>query len=495
MSLPTAPLVLFVLGLLSWSPCATGESPRDRSVSQRELSAIAAEAMRRARGEDPPGLPWQHLDTERLGRLLAMPDFASLAPEAKEVLIAQAGAWNLIRFERPSQAIAPWVRWYPERKIGVPIAPDYRGSVSSPSVARTDKYWGDESGAAIALLKCMPDPVWVVHDGEPMLAAMERLGNWDQANAFDFGSCVRQQDDDVWVAWPQAPSKVRGLRSAAVLERKLATFLLSGTCTDRGPDSCLVSLHALVSLNSRHPDLVPILKALEPGFGLTDELPDPATTYPANPWSIPWEDLGAALEPRRRILRRIFFLSAKLPVLLDQVQRWPAQELRTTLVTLVRHTLALDAVTIDRNRDLDLGRFPFSSPWKAVHERRKGSPRLAAALMRAGSGSGALAGCLPRSSGRDTLPPEFVYAYVMSKRGHGDMNCGTLPYAWIAQEYFASAKYGRSGRLEELGDARAMLELKPGRSREARELLVELRKHCKKSITRDPWQVCTPRGR
>lgn len=489
------PLYLFVLGLMYWSQPATGETSYDRGLPQGELSAIVAEAMRRARGEDALGLPWEHLDADRLERLLAMPDFVAIDGQAKTVLIDQAGAWNLLRFDRPSQAIAPWARWYPDRKIGRPVASDYHGSVSPPSVARTGKYWGDESGATIALLQCMPSPAWVVQDGEPMLAALQRLGTWDRPNTFDFGSCVRQQDDGTWVSWPQAPNKPRGLRSATVLERKFAAFLASGECTDRGPDSCLVSLHALVSLNPRHPDLVSILKSLEPRFALADNLPDPATTRPENPWNMPWESLDAALEPRRQILRRIFFLSAKLPVLLDNGQAWPEEELESTLEMLTRHTLALSAVTVDRNRDLSLGRYRFSSPWKIVSEYRDENRRLAAILRRIGSRSGSAAGCLPQAIGHDSLPPEFAYAYVMSKRRQGDENCGTLPYAWIAQEYFEASKQGRSDRLEAVSDARTLLEPENRQSQQRDEFLSELRKHCKKSVRRDPWRVCAPRSR
>lgn len=74
-----------------------------RPLSTAEFDAALLESKRRNRHqrEDAINQPWDSLKPDQLRRMLHMPAFAALSDRSKEPLIDQAGAWNLLTFERP----------------------------------------------------------------------------------------------------------------------------------------------------------------------------------------------------------------------------------------------------------------------------------------------------------------------------------------------------------------------------------------------------------
>ena len=96
-----------------------------RPLSTAEFDAALLESKRRNRHqrEDAIDQPWDSLKPDQLRRMLHMPAFAALSDRSKEPLIDQAGAWNLLTFERPSEALALWAMLFPDRKIEQPSTP------------------------------------------------------------------------------------------------------------------------------------------------------------------------------------------------------------------------------------------------------------------------------------------------------------------------------------------------------------------------------------
>jgi hypothetical protein len=88
-------------------------------LSPLEFKAVVDEALARRRAAPQPQKKpaWPTLDRAKLRRMLQMPEFATLARDAKSDLLDQAGAWELMPFESPSQAQALWARWFPDRGL------------------------------------------------------------------------------------------------------------------------------------------------------------------------------------------------------------------------------------------------------------------------------------------------------------------------------------------------------------------------------------------
>ncbi|MDP1771815.1 MAG: hypothetical protein Q8L15_05975 [Methylobacter sp.] len=464
---------------------------------KEEFDAIVVEAKRHMRQEDPVGKDWYSLDREKLARLLSMPEFAALDDDIKPPLIDQAGAWELMPFESPSEALAMWARWYPEKNIGKPVTRDTRNMVISPVSFHADEKWADEAGAMIALLNCLPPPYWAVYHEEPLLWAME-TNAVGLPNGLDFGMCVRKQKEELGSSpWPSLPDTKRGKTSANVLEKKLSAYLLQHRCSRKGADNCLLLLHSLLSLNQRPEQLVAILKTLEPEFALTDEVKIP-DTFQGKAGSLSTEEFETLQTIRRVILRKAIFLTAKLPVLLQTGEKWPHDELEKDMRLLINLTVTLeqmDVIQAGLSPNLKLGVRDFVDPWATLDRGKAMEPALPRLLNKLGQEYAQTIDCDLAQHVYNNLPLQFWYAYALEKIEHEQTSCSVMPYQWIAQVYAKAVQQKQPKLLEPIQGLRKFIQSK-GQSAIRDEIVTHLGANCAKIKTpaaRDPWKICEAR--
>ncbi|MFL6657456.1 MAG: hypothetical protein ACJ8GW_05250 [Massilia sp.] len=376
-------LAAFLLTCLSHNASAAlpAAGANQVSLTPSELAAVVREAQRRAREEDPLDVPWQSLDKSMLARLLRMSEFAGLKDDPKTVLINQAAAWELMPFERPSQAQALWASWYPERGIDKAVDPadKNRPSLRAPQVLDPDAHWGKVAGAQVALLHCLPIPAWYVHHMNPMLWTIDNGAVWNAGATSDFGKCVRKQSDTDHQPWDSSPDTVRGKASADVLEAVLSNYLLAHGCEGKGPDSCLVLTHALLALSPDSERLIAVLKRLEPEI--------------------------AAMNAQQRLI----FVTAKLPVLIAHPQAWPSAEMTRALAEATRLTITLHDILGRHKHYMD--RRAYANPWPFI----EAAPASEPVLMALGRDYAAAPGCELPKHAPDTLPQAFWIGYGLAK--------------------------------------------------------------------------------
>lgn len=469
-------------------------------LSKSEFDAVVEEArrvgqeQRRVRAEDRASPKWQTLDREKLARLLRMPEFAALDGATKEPLIDQAGAWELMPFGSPSEALATWARWFPDGGVDKPIAPDARDVPAFiPHVYYADAKWATEAGAMIALLRCYPNAAWYVRHDEPMLWTMEHNTQWDHANAFDFGMCVRKQREDGGAVWSSLPDTPRGVASAKTLERVLSRYLLDHGCSGSGPDRCLPMLHALLSLSPQHRSLPAILKQIEPEFAPAQEVAPPPA--PAHDGPLSDAEREQVRQVARAALRKVFYLSAKLPVLLERPAEWPQGEFERTLGQLLKLSITLKrAERLNQGRtNLVLGgdrsRF-FADPWRWLNRPGPADPARDAKLRQWGKAYAGDTGCGFAELGIAGLPRPFWLAYAEHKLEREGTTCGALAQTDAAALYAAAATQGKPALLAPLAGLRKFLDKD---SPASRELVATLAASCPpagKDRLADPWGVC-----
>jgi len=455
-----------------------------------EFKAVVAEAKRRMRGEDPIGRDWQLLDREKLVRLMGMPEFVSLPDEVKRTLVKQAGAWELMRFDKPSDAMAMWARWYPER-IGIPVGPFDR-SAQQPQAFDVDARWAPESAAMMALFKCLPAAAWNVRHQEPMIWVMEQGVGWDvpSANAYAFGQCVRQQDDNDDAHSPRAPEAPRGKVSAQILEVKFSRYLLEHGCTGQGPDRCLPLLYALQSLNPGHDKLAAIVQRIEPDFAPSEELHIPEALQTKR-GQLNEAEYGIVHVMRRAAMRKAIFLTMKFPVLLGRLSEWPASELDKDLDILLKLTMILEDTGIPLlgfNNGLELGRQLFADPWGPMASASERSEDVRRALQDLGRKSATKWRC-EQADRYDMLPAPFWLGYGFEKLARSESPCRAFSQAKAGQLYEEARKAGNPDLLQPIAGLRNYLE-QPGAARD--ELVQELGAACpdRKKAGNDYWNVC-----
>lgn len=453
-----------------------------------EFNAVVAEAKRRRRGEDPVGRDWQLLDREKLVRLMGMPEFVNLPDDVKEILVNQAGAWELMRFDKPSDAMAMWARWYPGR-IDIPVGPFDRRA-QQPDAFNADARWAPESAAMMALFKCLPAAAWNVRHQEPMIWVIEQGSGWDVPNAFAFGQCVRQQDDSVYAPSPRAPDTPRGKVSAQILEVKFSRYLLQHGCTGQGPDRCLPLLYALQSLNPGHDKLPAILQRIEPDFALSEELHIPEA-LPTKRGRLNEAEYDIVHAMRRAAMRKAIFLSMKFPVLLARPSEWPVSELDKDLEILLKLTMTLEETGIPLlavNDGLELGRQLFADSWAPVKSAADWSQDVRRALQDLGRKSADKWNC-DQTHGRDELSAPFWLGYGFAKLARSEPPCRAFSQAKVGKLYEKARKAGNPDLLQPIAGLKNYLE-QPGAVRD--ELVEELGTACPdhKKASNDYWNVC-----
>lgn len=472
-------------------------------LSVPEFEAVLLEAKRRHRGwrEDPVDEPWQSLDPDRLRRMLQMPAFAALSAQTKEPLIDQAGAWNLLAVERPSEALALWGMLFPERKPSQPADPQWGARLSDLHVYRADESWATEAAATMIMMDCLSPPVWHIYAQDPMLWAMRSHTIWDRPNSFEFNVCVRKSTPTSGPGrWDKAPDTDHGRRIAAVLEEKFSRLLLRQGCDGKGPDSCLHLMYALASLNPRHPQWPAILDKVAPVFTSEQIL------LPTTDWLQQVRDRGHQVSDADRstllaahtaIARQMIYLGIRLRVLSYSAATWPQHgmgELRATIDQILAQAVAQQALGVvyigQNNLEVVGTSFQPADPWRGFRAGTDWPPALQAALQDWARERALAPECALSERLFQWVPPAMSLAWSVERMQRGRDTCNALPRTWIAQQY-------AQGHTAAIAKLRPYLH--PVQARHSTALPAAIKDHawlCTRweDVTRpppqDPWKLC-----
>ena len=462
--------------------------------SSVQINTVRAEAEERLRGRVPAGTPWKTLTPEMLARILDSDAITELAwgpfHSTAALLIDQAGHWDLLHFERPSDVLAAWRRWRPDDPALQPIPASEKDLPHRSFGFYADAPYSDEAGAFMALWGCWPRPAWNIVGQEPGIWALRWGHSWQQPNTFDFGNCVRKQDESGHPASDYLPDSERGRRSAAVLEKKLAALLTGGHCTRGGPDDCLTTFEALVSLSPTHPSLPAIAKALAPDFEPDPQAPIPAAQRSSR--SAPWDDpvWHAAQAAREDTMRQVLFVDQWLRIL----AHWPAgrdappmgepRHSLHRLQALSRDLLKLDSIqgTISPWPTLRYSH-SFANPWEAVATAARQHPAWRTALAEIGAQDATQADCeYFTDSPGFMLPASYWAGFAVARLEATADSCQTLKHSGLASAYSKA-----ESELEYFASLRAMIGDEQ-RVEAHLEIVNEIARNC--PLANDPWQVC-----
>jgi hypothetical protein len=406
-------------------------TPTTGRLTTSEFDAIIAETKHRIRGEEPSGFAWKALDQDKLVRLLQMPEFAALnerilGTSVKGALIDQAGRWNLLHFDKPSDAVSQFARWYPNNGYTKPFAPADKDGIAGGifSWSMDGGAWGDESGAMVVMLDCLPRPAWHVWDTSPMIWTMEHGSIWNYTNDIDFGQCVRKQREGAEMIWSSSPDTDRGKIFADILEKKFGSYLLAHRCPDGGPDECMALLHMLQTLDPQQQQLVAIIKALEPQFGAKTELTIPAALRDRRGDSSD-DDYRLVMNLRRQATNQAIFQTAKLPVLLQYPDQWPKDELEKTLHHMIDLSLLMlqtKYITV-RGVPLDWDRYKYADFWGALPPVSAMPSTLTATLTELGHEFAQSHECDLAINGPEGIPTPFWDGFKKEQDNKGPKQC------------------------------------------------------------------------
>lgn len=447
-------------------------------LSTPEFDAAVLESKRRNRHqrEDAIDLPWESLDPDKLRRMLQMPAFAALSDRTKEPLVDQAGAWNLLTFERPSDALALWAMLFPARHIEQPINPKHGTSLPSLNVYRADEPWATESAATMIMMDCLSRPVWHIYQEDPMLWAMRSNTGWEMPNSFNFGICVRKSTPAHGPGrWGGSPDTEYGGKIAAVLEDKFSRLLLRQGCTGKGPDSCLHLMYALASLNPRHPQWPAILDKTAPAFTL-DNPPPLGTT-----------DRETLIAARAAIARQMIYLGIRLQVLGHHAATGPAQgmgQLRATIDQILNQALALQTLESvylgQTNLEVVGTSFHPADPWSSFRTLSQLPPALQHALEDWAQDHTPAPHCALPARLFQWVPPVMALAWSVERMAQGRDTCEALPKVWIAQQY----ANGQTGTIAKLRPY-----LRPHQTKENAWICTRWTDFTRPP-PQDPWKLC-----
>jgi hypothetical protein len=262
-------------------------------------------------------------------------------------------------------------------------------------------------------------------------------------------------------------------------------------------------LHALRSLNPKHESLAPILKAIEPDFALGEKnvVPEaisgrhePGETVRSAPFTDAELDLVQGVA--RQVMRKVFFLTAKIPVLLDRPQEWPAGEIERTVAQLVDLTLTLNRTQWMRGGRSALkmdgygGRF-FADPWRALAPGGVLPAAAKEALRRLAREQAQAPGCRLAQTQAREIPRAFWLAYAEEKLAKEQTSCGALAaYTDAAKRYGEAMAKNDAKLLAPIAGLKRFIDDGGAAQKELVDLLAADCPPALKAGQTDPWRVC-----
>jgi len=395
----------------------TAATPADpQALSAADFAAIVAEARGVPRNVPPDGhiaLPeaWHSLTRAKLAAMLAMPQFGDVPQGIRPVLIDQAASWDLLDYQRPSDAAALWGRLRSEDVQGR-TAWEFFSYIPDPT-------WSPTSLAMASVFQCFPRAAWKSADPVVYAVTYNDAWQWDMGHgATDMHGCLPEIAAG---SVPWTPSLVAQV--AAILVGKFSVELRQDGCTRHGPDSCLVIFQALYGLDPDNAELPALLQKMQPSFGVD-------TAW----WESARRDSTTdkmADKLRTQLIQRMAFLTAKLPVVIDHPAAWPAPELENTLAQ------AFDAsARLEQLQGLNYARYNYRNAYRdlinPVHWLTGRRVREAAPALRAlASAYAQTHGCaLPPIAQDQPIAHDgmaaFKRAYVIANIRQGNGSCGEL---------------------------------------------------------------------
>ena len=486
-------------GLLLWAAAAAPAQP-GTAASPAPMAELVAEARERRLARTPSSQPWRTLTRERLAQMLQGDDLTLLPPfEGLGAVIDQAGAWDLLRFDKPSDVRAQWWRWTlpAQRRVVDPAAA--RQELPLPNFGlHADAAYSDEAGAFVALWNCLPPAAWFVTHQHPMLWALEQVRPWDEASAADFGGCVRQQSETSAGSSPNAAATVRGMRSARLIADRLISHLQHQGCSGSGPDDCLVVLQALLSLAPTRPELPALgLRVLDHHRRLLGEVPGLPRQPPALAGRPDAALHSLVLGLRRDLMHRVLLLDLALRLQFAQPQAsvLAPQESVAGLLTLVERQSLLDALQGEQGQPRLRGSGPWTPPWQALKRLTDQDDRWASAQAGAITAMAAQPGCQKADAlihAEPAWPDPNLWLHFAARRlPAGLPDCQALQRAGLAASYRDPAAWQARPQSGLAADALRALQALLGdeaRSGAHRALLQHLAPAC--PLAFDPWSAC-----
>ncbi|MGY4515071.1 hypothetical protein ACVWWW_000639 [Lysobacter sp. HA18] len=381
------------------SPVIVDALPPDR------VAAIVDEASHARDGIStwvkPLPAQWKTLDRESLLALLHMPSFAEIPHETRGVLLNQAATWDLLGWQRPSDAARLWERVWPRDASADPgNAPN-----ASTGIGYTpDPTWSTQARAMSTMFACFPRDVWS-SKGEPMVEALRKPFSFqfDNYTGWDaFGRCAPEGA----FAEETRPTAEEAAELKRFLADRLAGELYVDGCTRTGPESCLLLLHALMTLAPHDGRLPSLIKRLEPQVlpDMPVAVPDVRPIHMEDPVDASVAQIEAA---RDEAARRSVFLAHEIRVMVDRPAAWPAGALdravgQATDLAIVR--ARIQALYGWRWQSFD--RY-YDDPWSPLDASAR--ERLAADQRARGATLAREVGCNAETLQINALP-EFIHA-------------------------------------------------------------------------------------
>jgi len=461
--LATGILVLLILaGITAWWWPRGGRflAPGGPSTeaTQDRVSEVVREAQQRIEGNVAGDTPWRHLTPELLRRWLEDDVLAQVPWEVAYLLLHEAGAWDLLHFERPSDILRQWQRMgLRSRKRS---AVEKRVSVRDSSIttdtelALVNEDASDEAGAMFALWTCLPEGAWWQDGLHPLLRIMKNDEGWAPGGSSDndLGDCVRQQKE--WAprtepidpsVYPTAKSTRRGLRSALVLRRKLAAHLSRNECRGQGADDCLVVMQVLLALDSDPAVLWPLAERVSQAMPLPDAF-QKINQLPFIPAQQPSDEARADELVPAGVTREIV-LDMRLDVLTRfNPARWPTDQPQATLVELAELHAALGKLEVRSGRPWQYYDYRTSGNWGKPSQRVADAATAESAWLRALFAAGQRTGETDSAKcssiswteriGRN-LPAPAELGWALRRLALGQSDCGRLPRDELAQRLAA----------------------------------------------------------
>ncbi|MFC3650803.1 hypothetical protein ACFONN_04555 [Dyella humi] len=458
-------------------PQVSADTPiRANALSKAEFDAIVAEAnvvvsAPRTGADIPLPAAWKTLNREKMFAMLTMPGFGSIPEEARGVLIDQAATWDLLTFTRPSDAVELWRRLLPFANL----PPKYL----SGTRIDLDATWSPNSVAMAEVIDCFPSIVWNVQ-GDPLVVVSVKNAAWQWSNSIGWDGMRRCLPEAGMFSSDLPPNSVIA-QAGKILVQKFSNELLQDGCTRSGADSCVVLLQALYGLDPNNPELPDVIKHMEPSYALDRPIPMPSPPPPST-GKLTRE---GALPAREEILHRTFFLTMKLPALLQHPEAWPAGELDKTVVQAMALALDLHRLEYMSATHLTESRY-FADPWQWITPVQQ--ERVADAMAKAGVAYAMQHGCEIGSDGFSEGTPDFWKAFVVENiaLNHGD--CGRPASLYLAQ-LVQAPEAERARLMQPLRPAAAAL-MTQGEVRDHALYQVADACHAKKNTTTDPFDLC-----
>lgn len=397
----------------------TAATPADpQALSAADFAAIVAEARGVPRNVPPDGhiaLPttWRSLTRARLATMLAMPQFGDIPQGIRPVLIDQAASWDLLDYQRPSDAAALWGRLRSEDVKGR-TAWEFFSYIPDPT-------WSPTSLAMAGVFKCFPREAWTSDDPVVRAVTTNDAWQWDMGRGgVTLHGCLPEIATG---SVPWTPSLVAQV--TAILVRKFSDELKEDGCTRHGPDSCLVIFQALYGLDPDNAELPVLLQKMQPAFNVNMSWMESARRDSTT------DKMAEKL--RTQLIQRMAFLTAKLPVVIDHPAAWPARELESTLAQAFESSAQLAQL-----QNLSYTRYNYQNAYRdlinPVHWLTGKRGREAAPALRA------LADAYAQTHGC-ALPPiaqdqpithdgmaAFKRAHAIANLRQGNGYCGELAY-------------------------------------------------------------------